>query len=84
MVVLPIQSNEDDSVTVRFGSMEATIRGATWEEAHDAAYLLMTIFTWQQGRKGLHRIPLVGHGLDGLERVLEAGYTRIQKRIRSL
>lgn len=82
--MFPIQSNDDDSVTVKLGSFEATIRAATWEEAHDAAYLLLTVFTWQQGRRGLHRIPLVGHGLDGLEKVLEAGYESLQRRIRAL
>jgi hypothetical protein len=73
---LVIESHDDDSVTLTFGTLTATIRGASWKEANDAAHMLGALLV---GRVEMRKLTSKARGMmDSMQRAEDAleGLTR--------
>lgn len=74
-----IESHEDDSVTLTVGTLTAKIRGASWQEANDAAHTLAALLTSRIEMKNLRSkaqrltdtIQYAAELLDAVTRKLE-------------
>lgn len=73
MADISIESHEDDSVTLRVGTLTAHIKGASWREAVDAAHTLGGIISGRvEARKLATRLRGITDCLEDIDQAIRA------------